>query len=102
MVAVATILVLAGCSSHGKSKDMVYKAGTQVTSHLTYQEAQAQLHENLKQSLRALPAGAKLSLMAPDIPLPCSDSDGAPPSTPVSIESSNWLEGLPESGNRHT
>lgn len=78
---------------------MIYKAGTQVMSHLTYDQAQTQLHENLKQSLRAFPGGARLTPRGPDNPLPCSDSDGAPPSTPVSIQSWNWLEPVATSGN---
>lgn len=84
---IASSLILAACSSSGKA--------AHVTSHPTYSQARAQVHAYLTQALDSLPAGATLSAAVPDNPVPCSDSDGAPASTPVSINATAWVAGLP-------
>lgn len=70
-----------------------------MTSQLTYSQAQVKVHGYARQSLQALPAGASLAPLGPDNPLQCSDSAGAPPPTPVSIQSVFWVHGLGEADN---
>lgn len=82
---IAATLILGACSSRG--------------TQLTYSQAQLNVHGYANQSLQALPAGATLAQLGPDNPLPCSDSDGAPPSTPVSIQSAFWINGLGTADN---
>ena len=51
----------------------------------TYEQASTQIHAYMRESVRAFPPGADLRLLTPDVSTPCSENDGAPPSTPVSI-----------------
>ena len=78
---------------------MTFKAGTAASSHMSYDQASAQVDAYVKQSLAALPAGSSLTSRGSPVPLPCSDSDGAPASTPVSVQSDYWVDGIATSGN---
>lgn len=68
-------------------------------SHLSYTRAQSRVHA--RQSLGSLPGVTTLASIGPDIPLPCSDSDGAPPSTPVSNQSDYRVHGVSRSLARY-
>lgn len=68
-------------------------------STVTFSQAKAQVAAHVRESLAALPGGAGLHPLVVDNAVPCSDSDGAPPSTPVSISSDYGVTGLNASGN---
>lgn len=67
---------------------------------MTYDQAQAQVTARVKESLGVFPSGGTLKRLGPGIELPCSDSDGAPDTTPVSIQPGFWIEGIGTAGNR--
>lgn len=105
IVALAALLVLPSCTSSktparstGPSGPSTAK-GTSMTSGLTYPQAAAKIHHYARESLSALPSGAALHALGPDNAVPCSDSDGAPPSTPVTVQADYWVDGLDRSGN---
>jgi hypothetical protein len=102
-VSLAVVLLgLAGCTSGtgpGPTTSHSPK-GTHVQTSISYTQAQDQAHRNAQQSLQALPAGATLRGLGAGNPVPCSDDDGAPPSTPVSIQTSYWVEGVDAADNK--
>ena len=51
----------------------------------SYAQASSRIHAYMRESMQAFPPEAGLRLLTPDVDVPCSDNDGAPPSTPVSI-----------------
>ena len=67
--------------------------------HLDYDTAHSNAVSHARRSASVLPSGARLSL-ALDSDVPCSDSDGAPPTTPVSVQASWDVLGVPSSGVR--
>ena len=102
-VAPAVVLLgLAGCTSgagsHRTSSSPPHRAST--SSSGGYTRAAGQAHRNAERSLQALPAGATLRALGAGNPVPCSDDDGAPPSTPVSIQTSYWVEGVDAADNK--
>ena len=64
-----------------------------MSGSVTHAEATRRIHALAQQSLQGLPSGSRLTSMGPDSPVPCSDSDGAPPSTPVTIAAVYWVSG---------
>ena len=100
-LAVAVVLatmVLADCSgtSHGTTKSG--GRTTSVTSHLSYEQASAQVREYAQKSIGAFPAGASLTFREENSAA-CSNSDDPAPSTPVNVASYYWVDGLGTSGN---
>ena len=93
-VAVMATLCLAACSGNTGGD------GVDVQHHLDYDTAHSNAVSNAHRSASVLPTGARLRL-ALDSDVPCSDSDGAPPSTPVSIQASWDVLGVPSSGVSH-
>jgi hypothetical protein len=87
------LIGLTACSSSAPSSPST--KGTHVTSHLTHAQASAQIHAYMRQTLAALPHGADLQPLTSDVDVICSDDDGAPPSTPVTIRPAARLTGIP-------
>ncbi len=71
-----------------------------MTSSLTYDVASGEADKFAQASLKLLPAGAKLDPLGDPIAVPCSDDDGAPDSTPVSVQADYFVVGIPAAQNR--
>jgi hypothetical protein len=65
---------------------------------MTYEQAVAELHTRVEQSLGAFPARSSLTFRSENA-IGCSDAGDAPASGPVNISSFYWVDGLGTSGN---
>ena len=63
-------------------------------AQLTHTRASSRFDAFMRASLAAFPAGTTLRQLTRDVDLVCSDDDGAPPTTPVSIRSGSRLVGV--------
>lgn len=93
------LLFVTGCGAGTSAHDSTSDGSTDVTSSLSYEQAAAQADAHARESLSVLPQGARLDQLGGPNPVPCSDDDGAPPSTPVSINSDYFVTGLDSSRN---
>ena len=93
---VTTASCLGGCgSSPGAQADMTTRPG------LSFHQAKGRVAQLVQQSLTHVAPAATLRPIVVNNTIPCSDNDGAPPSTPVSISSDYWIEGLGEADVGH-
>lgn len=71
-----------------------------MTDSLTYDSAVRTAIQNAEASVKILPSGVRLEPLSAPFPVVCSDDDGAPDSTPVSVRADYFVTGLPASDNR--
>ncbi len=72
-----------------------------MTQPTSYDQALAQSRAYVKETLKALPKGARLTKAGPSNDVPCSDAGDPPPDTPVSIGVEYKVYGIDPSDGNH-